>query len=135
MSATVYEQADNVLVVIQQELACLRDAARLRSLLTRELGIPSERILTVVNRYEKSLPVELDDICQGLGITRDELSIIPNHYRSVAESINVGVPMTEHARTSVVTKSLMSLGNHLGGAESDDERAGTFSRTFQMLRG
>jgi pilus assembly protein CpaE len=135
VSATVYEQADKVLVVIQQELACLRDAARLRSLLTRELGIPPERILTVVNRYEKSLPVELDDICQGLGITRDSMSIIPNHYRSVAESINVGVPMTEHARSSVVTKSLMSLGSQLGGAESDGERAGIFSRTFQMMRG
>ena len=135
LSATVYEHADRVLLVMQQELACLRDASRLRTLLTRELGVSSDRIWTIVNRYDKSLPVELGDICQSLGVTREELILIPNHYRSVAESINVGVPMAEHARSSAVTKSLVALENQLGGQHPGDESAGLFSRTLQMMRG
>lgn len=135
LSAAVYEHADRVLLVMQQELACLRDAARLRTLLTRELGVSSDRILTVVNRYEKSLPVELGDICHSLGVTREELTLIPNHYRSVTESINVGVPMVEHARSSLVTKSLVALETRLGGQYAGDEPSGIFSRTLQMMRG
>lgn len=135
LSAAVYEHADRVLLVMQQELACLRDAARLRTLLTRELGVAGDRILTVVNRYEKSLPVEIGDICQSLGVTRDELTLIPNHYRSVAESINVGVPMADHARSSSVTKSLVALETQLGGASAGDAPSGIFSRTLQMMRG
>lgn len=135
LSAMVYEQADRVLLVMQQELACLRDAVRLRRLLTRELGVPSDRIMTVVNRYEKSLPVELTDICQSLGITRDELMLIPNHYRNVAESINVGVPMADHARSCAVTKSLVALGARLADEGMVEEPAGLFSRTLQRMRG
>lgn len=135
LSAAVYENAERVLLVMQQELACLRDATRLKTLLTRELGIPSDRISTVINRYDKTLPLELSDICQGLGVKGDELILIPNHYRSVAESINVGVPMADHARASAVTKSLIALGTSLGGTDSDEERAGIFSRTIQLMRG
>jgi pilus assembly protein CpaE len=135
LSAVVYEQADRVLLVMQQELACLRDATRLRRLLTCELAVPAERITAVVNRYEKSMPVELNDICQRLNVTRSELVLVPNHYRSVAESINVGVPMLDHARSSTVTKALLALEAKLGGETADKEPSGIFSRTLQLMRG
>jgi pilus assembly protein CpaE len=134
MSAAVYERADKILLVVQQELANVRDASRLRTLLMRELAVPSDRITMVVNRYEKSLPVELADICKSVGVEKDELVTVPNHYKNVAESINVGVPMLEHARGSSVTKALMSLEHQLGDGR-EQERRGLFSRTFTNLMG
>ena len=133
LSAAVYERAERVLIVTQQELANVRDAVRLRSLLLRELAVPKERITMVVNRYDKALPVELADICKAIGIERSECMMIPNHYRSVAESINVGVPMLEHARGSSVTRALMDLESQLGGAGRDDQRRGLFSRAISNL--
>ena len=135
LNAVVYEQADQVLIVMQQELACLRDASRLRRLLTCELGIAPEILTTVVNRYDKRLPVELDDICQSLGVPRDSIALIPNHYRCVAESINVGVPMAEHAHASAVTKSLLALEGQLGSEREADEGSGLVQRTLRMMRG
>jgi pilus assembly protein CpaE len=135
LSAMVYEHADQVLLVMQQELACLRDGVRLRQLLTCELGVPTERIMVVVNRYDKDLPVEIKDICQSLNVDRSDVMVVPNHYRSVAESINVGIPMSDYAKSSSVTKSIVALEAMLGGQTSQDESAGIFSRTLQMMRG
>lgn len=133
LSAAVYERAERILIVTQQELANVRDAVRLRSLLLRELAVPQERITMVVNRYDKALPVELTDICKAIGIERNDCMMIPNHYRSVAESINVGVPMLEHARGSSVTRALMDLESQLGGGNRDDQRRGLFSRAISNL--
>ncbi len=87
----------------------------------------------MVNRYEKSLPVELGDICKSVGVEKDDLVTVPNHYKNVAESINVGVPMLEHARGSSVTKALMSLGHRLGGSSAEEENRGLFTRTLTTL--
>jgi pilus assembly protein CpaE len=134
VTAAVYERADRVLLVMQQELTCLRDAARLRNILVRELGLPQERLMVVVNRYDKNLPVELPDIKRALGAEDREPMLVPNHYRNVAESINVGIPMMDHARGSAVTKALMAMQSRLGGEHDDDPaQRSMISRAFSNL--
>lgn len=133
VTAAVYERADRILLVMQQELANLRDAARLRSILVRELGIPRDRLVVVVNRYDKNLTVELPDIKRALGAEDSEPMLVPNHYRNVAESINVGVPMMDHARGSAVTKALMAMQARLGGEEDDPAQRSMISRAFSNL--
>lgn len=135
VAAAVYERADRVLLVMQQELANLRDAARLRSILLRQLGVPEEKLDIVVNRYDKNLPVELGDIRRTLGCGERELMLVPNQYRNVAESINVGVPMMDHARGSAVTKALMQIEARLVGASSGPAPRGAISRAFANLIG
>ena len=133
VTAAVYERADRVLLVMQQELTNLRDAARLRNILVRELGLPEERLMVVVNRYDKNLPVELPDIKRALGVEDREPMLVPNHYRNVAESINVGIPMMDHARGSAVTKALMAMQSRLGGVEEDVAQRSMISRAFSNL--
>lgn len=134
VTAAVYERADRVLLVMQQELTCLRDAARLRNILVRELGLPEDRLTVVVNRYDKNLPVELPDIRRALGAEHHEPMLVPNHYRNVAESINVGVPMLDHARGSAVTKALLSMQSRLDG-DGDLAQRSMISRAFSNLIG
>ena len=121
LSAEVYERADHILLVTQQEIASVRDARRLRRLIRNELSIPDERISLVVNRYDKNSIVELDDISRTLKIAKDDMIIVPNSYRNVAESITVGVPMFDHSRGSSVTKALMKMNARLEGFESKSE--------------
>lgn len=134
VTAAVYERADRVLLVMQQELTCLRDAVRLRNILVRELGLPADRLTIVVNRYDKNLPVELPDIKRALGAEHQEPMLVPNHYRNVAESINVGVPMMDHARGSAVTKALMAMQSRLAGDDDVAQRS-MISRAFSNLIG
>jgi pilus assembly protein CpaE len=134
-TAAVYEQADNILLVVQQELANIRDANRLRTLLIRELGIQPDKIRLVINRFDKNASVELNDIGRALGVDKSEFSLIPNSYREVAESMNMGIPMLDHAPSSIVTKAIMQLESELTGSPRG-KQSGIFSRTFaNLIRG
>lgn len=123
LSAEIYERADRILLVTQQEFASIKDAARLRKLLMRELAVPAERISMVVNRYDKNSSVELSDISRSIGVEKNDFILIPSAYKSVAESINIGVPMLEHARGSIVTKAIMDMSKQLQGMRSTEQRS------------
>lgn len=133
MSATVYERADRVLIVMQQELANIRDASRLREILLTEMAVPENRITVVVNRYDKKAPVELGDICRALNTQKSELVLVPNDYRDVAESMNIGVPMYDHSRGSAVTKALMKFEGRLTGVGRNAPKSRGLSRALSTL--
>ena len=110
--ATVLRRADRVVLVVQQTVGHLRDAVRMLQILAHH-GLKDEQVLVVVNRYEKDSPIGMQDIQRSM---RDiEVINIPGDFKTVAESINLGVPIYEHARGSVVTKSLTNLATKLGG--------------------
>lgn len=135
VSAEVYERADHILLVMQQELANVRDANRLRQILLRDLAIPEDRVTIVVNRYDKNLPVELADISRSLNVEKSQMVLVPNHYKNVAESMNVGIPMLDHARSSSVTKALLALQIQLSG-KTQEQPTGLFSKAFSnIMRG
>jgi pilus assembly protein CpaE len=117
LSADIYERADHILLVTQQEFASVRDANRLRNLILTELSVPADRISVVINRYDKNSAVELGDIGRSLGIDKKDFILIPNSYKSVAESINIGQPMLNHAQNSQVTKAIVAAAHQLEGRE------------------
>jgi pilus assembly protein CpaE len=65
-TACVLERADRVLMVMQQSVAHLHDAQRLRDILTLELGLPASRLMLIVNRYDKRSEVTLGAIGEAL---------------------------------------------------------------------
>lgn len=120
-SALVLEQADQIVLVLQQSVPSLHDTARTYDLLVRHLAIPPERITIIVNRYRRAAAVELSDIQQYFGDRK--VTCIPNDYRSVTESIDIGVPIYRHARRSPVTKALIQLENQLGGRATGGDKS------------
>lgn len=134
VSAAVYERADRVLIVMQQELANLRDASRLRQILMSEMTIPEDRITVVLNRFDKKNTLEVGDICRSMGVDKQELVHVPNDYRDVAQSVNIGVPMLDHSRSSAVTKSLMKLESRLTGLASAPLDDGLLSKAIATLK-
>jgi pilus assembly protein CpaE len=134
LSAEVYERADRILLVTQQEFASIKDAARLRKLIMRELAVPAERISMVVNRYDKNSSVELADISRSVGVEKNDFILIPSAYKSVAESINIGIPMLEYARGSAVTKAILDMSKQLQGMRAIEQR-GVMGRMLSNLIG
>jgi pilus assembly protein CpaE len=126
------ERADHVVVVLQQSLPSLRNAVRLISALRSELGIPNIRVTALVNRFRKGAGVDMPDITQALQGIR--VLCVPNHYRVVAESIALGVPLYEHARNSPVITALRELEERLGG-RSAPQRKGLFTKTLGSIMG
>ena len=125
------ERATRVVLVVQQTLSHLRDAKRMLQIF-RHHGISTSQVLVLVNRYEKKSPIGMDDVERALqGV---QTATIPSDFKTVAESINLGVQMYEHARGSAVTKALKSLANTLGGQPAP-EAGGLFGKTFSSLLG
>ncbi|MGL6251059.1 MAG: AAA family ATPase, partial [Billgrantia desiderata] len=106
-TACVLERADRVLMVMQQSVAHLHDAQRLRDILVHELGLPTARLVVVVNRYDKRNEVSLGAI--GDALPGLPLHTLPNDYRHASQSINVGSPLIELARKAPLTRALKAL--------------------------
>lgn len=100
------DQSDFVMPVLQVTVPFVREARRFLQLL-RSLDYPSAKVRPLVNRYLKSAELTLDDVTRALGM--DVFATIPNHYSSVAASVNQGVPVMKLARSSPVSRSLEGL--------------------------
>jgi len=129
-ASLVFERASQIALVVQQSVATLRDATRLTQCLRRDLLVSKDRIITVVNRYEKDSPISLEDIRNTLNC--GEMAIIPNDFSTVSECINTGTPLLTRARSSAISKAVMALETKLGG-NSATERRGLLERTFSSF--
>jgi pilus assembly protein CpaE len=84
-----------------------------------------------VNRFEKGSLIGMEDVQRALhGV---QVVGIPSDFKTVAESINLGVPMYEHARSSGVTKALLSLATNLGGPEEALTSGGLLGKTLRNI--
>jgi pilus assembly protein CpaE len=126
LSTFVIEHAQHVVVVVQQSVATLRDATRLINCLRRELGVGKDRIVTVVNRYQKSARITTDDIRTTLGCT--DLALVPSDFATVSACLDSGAALLDYAPNAPITRAVEALQVRLGGAGS--ERHGFVARKF-----
>jgi Flp pilus assembly CpaE family ATPase len=59
---------------------------------------------------------------------------VPSDFKTVAESINLGVPIHQHAKGSSVTKALKALEQKIAGVENGASK-GILGRAFASLLG
>jgi pilus assembly protein CpaE len=135
LSADVYEHADHIMIVTQQEVASIRDARRLHTLIRNELSISEDRFYLIVNRFNKNSVIEMKDISKSTGIELGNIIQIPNSYQSVAESINVGVPIYDHDKSSRVTRALQDLNSKLIGMDVEQKDPNVVRRVLENLLG
>lgn len=126
-------RADQVLIVMQQELTHLRDAGRLVRILTEELSIPRGHLHVVVNRHEVSGGVRAQDIREAL--EPEDMAVIPSDYQQVSEAVNLGVPIYDHARSAAITQALVSLARRLSGEGQTQEARGRLQSAVARLFG
>lgn len=115
MSATVLERSDKILLLAQQSVAHISDAARMIKLVTQELAVPMDQITVIVNRYNKKSIIEIDDIKKAL--KTEQVALVPNQYKLVSDSIDTGVPVMQSARNSAVGKAVQSLAMNVRGID------------------
>jgi len=131
LTATVLEQADTIAIVLQQNLMHLRDAKFLLRMIAKDLGIDSEKVIILVNRYDKSAELSLQDITSTL--KKEPAITIPNSFEQVNESIVEGQPFYVNHKRSVITNSMLKMGTLLGGESY--KKAGGFSRFIDHFKG
>lgn len=132
LSEMVLKSADNVLVVMQQSFAHLRDAKRMLTLLHGYLAIPRERITFVINRYNEKSEITGDDVRKALQPM--EPLTLPNDFENVTNSLNLGRPLYDGARNTPITEALCALAARIDGGEKT-ETSQTIRKTLRGLFG
>ena len=130
VSEVVIGRAQQIVLVLQQSVAVLRDATRLVECLRRDFAVAKDRIVPVVNRYDKDIAITVEGIRNALAC--GEVLTIPNDFRTAAECIEVGAPLLTHARGAAITKAVMVLETRLGGSAAV-EQPGRLARAFSSL--
>jgi pilus assembly protein CpaE len=132
LSGTVLGMTKTVMIVVQQSVVQLKQAARLMRVLFADYGIPDDRIAVVVNRHSKRSTVTLDDIQRTLA--RDSLAVVPGQYKTVLSSIDGGVPVLEFDPSSPVARAIVDLQRTTCGAPQV-ERTGLLRRALPIFSG
>lgn len=132
LTGTALEQADQVLVVLQQSISHLKDATRLMRILRDDIGVQGSHLQVLVNRYNKVAPVSLKDIEEALRCPAALL--LPNDFNVVSESQNAGVPLAVHAPRAPITQALKQIAEDLQGSQAP-VREGLLKRAVGRLFG
>jgi pilus assembly protein CpaE len=108
-----FEFANDVLMVAQLDLPCLRNLVRLLSSFDEIEGL-REKLKIVVNRVGlESGQIKLKKATETIG--REIYYQIPNDYRTMVEVRNNGVPLLEQAPKAPITLAMQGLADLLVG--------------------
>ena len=123
---TAMELADEVLLVVQLDLPCLRNMVRLL-MSFQEMEKIRDKVKVIVNRMGlDSGQISLKKARETLG--RDVFHQIPNDYRTMIEMRNNGVPLITQAPKANITQSILELTRLLsakGGDGPPEDQADT----------
>lgn len=109
----VLRLANAVLLVMRLDFTSLQNTQRTLDYLTNNLGIASDRVHLVVNRYGQPLEVPAQKAEQALGVKI--FHYVPEDAKTVNRSNNNGVPAVLEYPRARVSKSLAKLAFSLNG--------------------
>lgn len=111
--------ADQVLLLTQLDLPCLRNIVRLM-MSFNEMDNLSDKIKVLINRAGKDdQQISFKKAQETIG--REIFWQMPNDYRVMVEVRNNGIPLTEQAPKAAITQSIRKLADLLSGDEFSDD--------------
>jgi pilus assembly protein CpaE len=114
-----FEESNDVLMVTQLDLPCLRNVVRLMMVFDDSSSL-RDKVKIIVNRAgEDNGQISLKKSKDTIG--RDIFWQIPNDYKVMVEVRNNGVPLVEHAPKAIITQSIRQLANILSGKISEND--------------
>jgi pilus assembly protein CpaE len=121
------DRAWRIFPVLQSGLPDLRNAGKLLEAF-KSLGYPQDKTELIINRFDKTSDIGLDQIQRSLGNVH--LNTVPNSYKEVNASINHGDPLSRTARGNTVAKHLADFAQTLS-PRPEEARSGLLGRIFR----
>ena len=112
ITVTALDAADDILLVMTMDIPGIRSTKRALKVFER-LGYPRSKIRVIVNRWSKSIDVELQKVEAHL----DEqlIGFVSNDYPKVIESINLGQPLVQTDPSSKLTIEIKRIASLVQG--------------------
>jgi pilus assembly protein CpaE len=121
------DRAWRIFPVLQTGLPEIRNAGKLLEAF-RSLGYAPDKAELIVNRFDKSDEIGIEQVRRSVGHTR--LITVPNSYREVNASINHGEPLVRTARGNPVARHLVDFADTLS-PRPEEARGGLLGRLFR----
>ena len=127
-----FKLSDNVLMITQLDLPCLRNVVRLMMTFDDDQSL-RDKVKIVVNRVGQDAgQISFKKAQETIG--RDIFWQIPNDYRVMVEVRNNGVPLLQHAPKAGITLSICQLADAVcGRVREDGDEGATASKTRSWL--
>ena len=100
------DMADDILLVLTLDIPGIRSTKRALKVFDN-LGYPREKTRVVVNRWSKNIDVELQKVEGHLG--EQLIGFVPNDYRKVMDSINLGRPLVQSEPASKIALEIKRI--------------------------
>ena len=97
---------DDIFLVMTLDIPGIRTTKRALKVFDN-LGYPRQKIRVVVNRWSKSVDEELQKVESHLG--ERIIGFVPNDYRKVMDSINLGRPLVQSEPTSKIALEIKRI--------------------------
>jgi pilus assembly protein CpaE len=113
---------DLIVLVTTQDIPSIKNCRLFLDLL-QTLGIERDRILFVMNRYDKRINITPDRVADNL--KQEVVSIIPLDEATVTKAVNRGIPFVLESKSQPAARGVFSLAEHvrarIAAQESADE--------------
>ncbi len=100
------EAADVIVLLTVQDIPAIKNANAFLTLMDQS-GIKRERIMFVINRYDKRISISPERV--GESLRQEVVAAIPFDDRAIVTSINRGVPIMMESKIHPISKSILAL--------------------------
>lgn len=123
--------ADEVLMVSQLDLPCLRNVVRLLMSFERNERL-KDKMKIIINRVgQGGAQISLKKAQATLG--QEIYWQLPNDFKTMIEVRNNGIPLLDHAPKAALTQGISQLAAHLTGANATTESSDTTNKSRSWL--
>src|SRR6201988_552328 len=106
ITVSALDSANDVLLTLTLDIPGIRSTKRALKVFDH-LGYPREKVSVVVNRWSKGIDVELQKVEGHLG--ERLIGFVPNDYRRVMDSINLGRPLVYSEPSSKIALEIKRI--------------------------
>ncbi len=130
----VAERMSRILMVLQQDLSSVRFGLKMITILRGELDLPVDRIGLVINQFEKSGSISLDDMTKAINLPL--IGAVIKDSEAVKTAVNLGVPVLKHAPKSRVNQGLFQIAGVIDQANAPPQVEPSFlNRLIKRIKG
>ncbi len=112
--------SDLIVLVTTQDIPSIKNCRLFLDLL-QTLGIERERILFVMNRYDKRINITPDRVTENL--KQEVVSIVPLDEQTVTKAVNRGVPFVLDSKNQPAARGVFSLAENVRARVAAQESA------------
>ncbi|HUE97856.1 MAG TPA: response regulator [Anaerolineales bacterium] len=120
VTLSAIDVSDLVVLVTTQDIPSIKNCRLFLDLL-QTLGIERDRILFVMNRYDKRINITPDRVTENL--KQEVVSIIPLDEQTVTKAVNRGVPFVLDSKNQPAARGVFSLAENVRARVAAQESA------------